>query len=154
FYRLFAFFNNVPEQGRAIKLGNSPPYIQAPTPDQQRALAAVEANLAAAEQTFQSLPSRIDQEQRRWEKSVPRGVFLDWSPSHALQAHYPLDGDTVDSTGKSTRAKALEGPAAYGTGMHGRCLQLDGRRYLEVPELGAFGFFDKFSLSAWVRPHG
>ncbi len=31
FYRVFAFFNNVPEQGRAIKYGNSPPFIPAPT---------------------------------------------------------------------------------------------------------------------------
>src|SRR6185295_15432246 len=31
FYSLFAFFNNIPEKGRAIKIGNSPPYIQAPT---------------------------------------------------------------------------------------------------------------------------
>ena len=31
FYRLFAFFNNVPEKGRAIKFGNSPPMIKAPT---------------------------------------------------------------------------------------------------------------------------
>ena len=32
FYRLFAFFNNVPEKGRAVKFGNSPPFIKAPTP--------------------------------------------------------------------------------------------------------------------------
>ena len=31
FYRFFAFFNNVPENGRAIKLGNSPPMIKTPT---------------------------------------------------------------------------------------------------------------------------
>ncbi len=30
FYRLFAYFNNVPERGKAIKYGNSPPMIQAP----------------------------------------------------------------------------------------------------------------------------
>ena len=31
FYKFFAFFNNVPENGRAIKLGNSPPMIKTPT---------------------------------------------------------------------------------------------------------------------------
>ena len=31
FYQLFAFFNNVPEKGRAIKIGNSPPYVKSPT---------------------------------------------------------------------------------------------------------------------------
>ena len=34
FYRVFAYFNNIPENGRAIKEGNSPPYIKAPTPAQ------------------------------------------------------------------------------------------------------------------------
>src|SRR6185503_4210146 len=28
FYQLFAYFNNVPERGKAIKYGNSPPLIQ------------------------------------------------------------------------------------------------------------------------------
>ena len=31
FYQVFAFFNNVPERGKAIKFGNSPPLIKAPT---------------------------------------------------------------------------------------------------------------------------
>ena len=35
FYQLFAYFNNVPENGRAIKEGNSPPFIKAPTTDQK-----------------------------------------------------------------------------------------------------------------------
>ncbi|MBY0372904.1 MAG: DUF1553 domain-containing protein [Bryobacteraceae bacterium] len=53
FYRMYAFFNNVPESGRAMKYGNSPPYVMAPTREQQAALqeldhqlAKVEANLA------------------------------------------------------------------------------------------------------------
>lgn len=47
FYQFFAYFNNVPENGRALKYGNSPPYVQAPTDDQQRQLAAIDAQLAA-----------------------------------------------------------------------------------------------------------
>src|SRR5204862_480622 len=46
FYSLFAFFNNVPEKGRAIKIGNSPPYIKAPTPRQQEEMARLEERLA------------------------------------------------------------------------------------------------------------
>ena len=37
FYQLFAFFNNVPENGQAVKFGNSPPFIKAPTPEQAEA---------------------------------------------------------------------------------------------------------------------
>ena len=35
FYQLFAYFNNVPELGRAMKYGNSPPVMSAPTAAQQ-----------------------------------------------------------------------------------------------------------------------
>ena len=38
FYRFFALFNNVPENGRAIKFGNSPPMIKTPTRAQEREL--------------------------------------------------------------------------------------------------------------------
>ena len=36
FYQVFAYFNNVPELGRAYKYGNSPPMVEAPTADQQK----------------------------------------------------------------------------------------------------------------------
>ncbi len=38
FYQVFAYFNNVPELGRAMKYGNSPPLVPAPTDEQQRTL--------------------------------------------------------------------------------------------------------------------
>src|SRR5438552_11030965 len=49
FYQLFAYFNNVPEQGRAIKYGNSPPYIKAPTRAQSKHPADLKTNLKEAE---------------------------------------------------------------------------------------------------------
>ena len=38
FFKFFAYFNNVPENGRAIKLGNSPPMIKTPTRGQREKL--------------------------------------------------------------------------------------------------------------------
>ena len=45
FYQLFAYFNNVPEKGKAWKYGNSPPVVQAPTVAQQAERTALEARL-------------------------------------------------------------------------------------------------------------
>ena len=45
FYRFFAFFNNVPENGRAIKFGNSPPMIKTPTRAAAEQLDALQARL-------------------------------------------------------------------------------------------------------------
>src|SRR5262249_2638596 len=49
FYQIFAYFNNVPELGRAMKYGNSPPLVPAPTRDQQTALRELDGRIRTAE---------------------------------------------------------------------------------------------------------
>ena len=49
YYRMFAYFNRVPERGNAFKYGNSPPTVTAPTPEQEARLKALELKLAVAE---------------------------------------------------------------------------------------------------------
>ena len=55
FYQLFAYFNNIPERGKANKYGNSAPMIQAPTIAQQAQLNEIDRKLAAAEKRFDGL---------------------------------------------------------------------------------------------------
>ena len=43
YYQLFAFFNQVPENGLGGRRGNSPPTLLVPTPSQQRELTALQA---------------------------------------------------------------------------------------------------------------
>ncbi|MBL9133599.1 MAG: DUF1549 domain-containing protein, partial [Verrucomicrobiaceae bacterium] len=70
FYQLFAYFNNVPEKGKAIKIGNSVPWMQAPTPAQQRELAQIERDLATAEKQLKQLEPKIAAAQAVWEKAT------------------------------------------------------------------------------------
>ncbi len=55
FYRLFAYFNNVPEKGLVYNYGNEEPYIKAPTPDQQGRLREMDGGIAAAERRYDAL---------------------------------------------------------------------------------------------------
>ena len=67
YYRLFAFFDNVPEYGEAGRAGNAVPMIQAPTPDQRIRIAEVRrrANrLGNAEATRVRAWKRTDDELR------------------------------------------------------------------------------------------
>ena len=50
FYRLYAFFNSVPENGLGGKTGNSPPTILAPTRQQQAELDGLARTIARLEQ--------------------------------------------------------------------------------------------------------
>ncbi len=126
FYRLFAYFNNVPERGKAIKFGNSPPMIKAPTREQQEQLQKLQEQLAAAECRYQAVQSRIVTTQAEWEKSLPPSPVLDGAITEGMIAHFPLIGE------------------------QGR---FDGQRSLDAGNVAHFGFYDKFSLTACVRPH-
>lgn len=56
YYEMLAFFNNIPEFGRAVKAGNSEPYLTAPTKPQQTQLAALEEKVAAAQAAIDKTP--------------------------------------------------------------------------------------------------
>ena len=81
YYRLFAFFNNVPESGRAIKYGNSPPFIKAPTAAERRELDRLQCRLAEIERRAAASASRRSRQPRPpgSRRSRPR-PSIDWSP--------------------------------------------------------------------------
>jgi hypothetical protein len=119
FYRLFAYFNNVPEQGRAVKYGNSPPYIKAPTRAQAERLASLDRAIADAERRWEEARPRLREAQVAWEKALEPGRRIDWTPGEALQARlHPKEG------------------------------------VLDAGDVGDFGFYDRFTVSARVRAEG
>ncbi len=138
FYRLFAFFNNIPEKGKAAKYGNSEPTIKAPTPEQVKQLAELDRRVKNAEKQLDSLRDAAAKAQRRWEKSVQRNTIPDWSPDRGLT--------------RPTQLTFRAEPARYATGKVGKALDLDGKRFAEAGDLGDFSFDDKFSFSFWILP--
>lgn len=124
FYQAFAYFNNIPENGKAWKYGNSPPVVQAPTAAQQAERAALETRLAAAESAFAKLKPELTLVQPQWEKSDARSAQVDWTITQGMVAQRRLAGRN----------------------------SFDGKRSVEVGDVAQFGFYDKFTLSAWIRP--
>jgi hypothetical protein len=160
FYQVFAYFNNVPEKGKAIKYGNSPPMIKAPTREQQDQLRALRARLAAAERAFRDLQPQLAAAQAAWERLRAAGPPVHWAPSEGLVVHLDLDGNTLDRAGpcdepaKCRAAVFRDGAPAYRDGPLGRAADFDGKRFLDAGDVANFGFFDKFTFSAWVYPTG
>ncbi|HXB68408.1 MAG TPA: DUF1553 domain-containing protein [Candidatus Acidoferrales bacterium] len=132
FYQVFAYFNNVPEMGRAMKYGNSPPLIPAPTADQQAALAALEHKIHKVED---GLPKT----EPKWE--APAGKVY-WTPSTDLKASFPLDS--------ADELKMAGGTVTFGPGRIGNAATFDGKGYLDAGTAGDFDIEDRFSLAAWV----
>ena len=188
FYGMFAIFNNVPEKGRAVKIGNSPPVITAPTDAQEKELAQLDHQLAAAEARLRELEPQIAEAQTAWEKTLAasRGAMasgrlgersevvggsiapgakhraetteshpsLEWTVTKGLDARFELDGKLASTFGKAKPARFENGESAFAPGRGGLAAAFDGARFIESGDIGDFGFFDKFTLAAWIRPGG
>jgi len=154
FYQAFAYFNNVPEKGKAIKYGNSPPYIKTPTRQQQKQLDDLDTKLRVARQHFRNLEAEIAAAQKRWEETVDPRKPISWKLAPGLLAHYDFDGNTTNSCNPNQKAKFLAGKGQYVLPSIGPAVGLDGKCYLDAGDVADFGFFDKFSLGAWIEASG
>ena len=177
FYQLYAFFNNIPEKGRAVKFGNSPPYLVSPTRDQQRELANLEHRLAAAESTWTSFHDHIVSAQAVWERGMVPDLLAAEAVRRRMILHFPMEGDcsaAFSSPMASTRPEGYLGqtrlltPAAalggvkvtedgapqFAAGRFGQALDCEGKHYAVAGDVANFGFFDAFSVGAWIQPRG
>ena len=136
FYQLFAFFNNVPEKGRAIKYGNSPPLIKAPTRGQQAD--SSQASSSRAEAQLELECARLLESQRAPTIDGPRQAALGSSSRSSSPA-------ACDWSTRRTDLVAQAGPA-------GRASPT--AAFVDVGDVAGFGFFDKFTLGAWIKPDG
>ena len=121
FYELAAFFNNVPEKGRAVKFGNSPPFIAAPTERQQTELLGLELQLLTARTKWKVLQKQLDREQADWERTASRDLPKHFFPDRALVKQWSLDDRPL-----------VAAPV------------------IDAGDIADFGYLDKFTLSAWI----
>ncbi|MCA9146164.1 MAG: DUF1549 domain-containing protein, partial [Planctomycetales bacterium] len=148
FYELFAFFNNVPENGRAVKEGNSPPYIKAPTTDQQRHLAALDKKIKSAEIKAAANQPRLQSLQAEWEQGYVRQASPTlWNINRGRIAAF-----NFDEPGDDPLTSFRDGAAHYVSGIQGRGVDFNSEVFIDAGNVADFGYFDRFSLSAWINP--
>jgi len=178
YYGVYAFFNNLPEYGRAIKEGNSPPFAIAPTRDQHRQLERLLVERQQRRLKWQAELESVRSQMAQWEQSV-RSVqqAADLPPlelSDGLIAHFTLDADITNSAKTPTKTpiasqttvtnlnapKASKLPpgwdgsstdSAYVGGVQHQAAQFDGRHYIRIGDAANIGYFDKFSFGAWIN---
>ena len=150
FYELYAFFNNIPENGRALKYANSPPFLKTPTRAQMAELAVLDKRVKSAEDAVLRMMPEVEAKQRAWEQAlaVKKGIVPSWAPTRGQVAHLKLD--------EAKDTKFIDGPPSFAAGRVGQAAEFDGQRFIDANatagEKTNFGYFDKFSLSLWVRP--
>lgn len=142
FYQVFAYFNNVPELGRAMKYGNSPPMIKAPTVAQQATEAELDARIGKSEAFLKQNAKSIDQAQSQWERELAQTKPIFWTPKTSLDVAFPME--------ETNEAKSVNGPLTLAQGRIGKAGLFDGKTFLDAGDVGGFDIEDRFTISAWV----
>ncbi|MCW5981386.1 MAG: DUF1553 domain-containing protein [Bryobacteraceae bacterium] len=143
FYQVYSYFNNVPELGRAMKYGNSPPLLPAPTADQQTRRDELERRMEVHQKLLRDHQPELERAQAAWERRIREGEAVHWVPSSGLDLAVSFDG---------------EGRVPVAPGRIGMAGVFDGNAELDAGDVLGYDIQDRFTLSAWVRsdsaPHG
>lgn len=145
YYQLLAYFNNVPESGRARKFGNSEPLVVSPTEDQLAELAAKDAALHRAEMRLAAAEYRIAYDQKRWESTAAVRAREGKLLGRGLTSLYSFDG-------KDAGISVTTGQPWFGSGRFGTAATFDGESRFSLDEKYHFAAEERFSLSFWVKP--
>jgi hypothetical protein len=150
FYEFFAFFNNVPELGLDGKAGNAVPVLPLPNAEQQ-------ARLDELNDAISTHESELDDDviiplQRKWENAVTA------KPAEpdvtGLVAHYELDGNFSDVSGRYQHGRTVVGDPTFDPGRVGRAVSFDGDTEVSFGNVAAFDRGDAFSLAVWLKGRG
>jgi Protein of unknown function (DUF1553)/Protein of unknown function (DUF1549)/Concanavalin A-like lectin/glucanases superfamily/Planctomycete cytochrome C len=145
YYRFFAFFNQVPEEGYHHEhVGNVKPVIAAPTSRQQTELAHLRTQLDHLEARIKEKKRVAEQALPDWERNLPASRKNPAPMPSGLLVHLALDGGFGEGH--------LEGTANWEDGKLGKALRFDGRTYVELGDRAGFERTNRFSYGAWIKP--
>ena len=149
FYRFYAFFNTISEEGLDGQRGNAKPYLQLPNEEQQQRLDQLKkaiADLDAKLDEKKTAPIQAEWERTRFAKLIP--------PTRAgLLAHYELDANLSDSSGHYRYGRTVRGDLTFGPGMVNRAATFDGDTQVQLNDAGRLAS-GPFAISFWVMPEG
>ena len=141
FYRLYAFFNQVPEHGVDGDKGNAPPFIAAPYPWQQAELERWQREMAAAEKALNQRALDSAADQLAWEARA--------TPEETGRVEsQPLVSLTFEPT-EDQPPFQLQGSHTAVRGKIGQSLLFDGDTYLTTALEEPGG---EFTFGVWLFP--
>jgi hypothetical protein len=144
YYRLFAFFNNVPEFGEDGRVGNAVPLLSAPTAPQLARMAELQAEMAA-------VAARQEERERRWKwKASQEKKALQLAAALPLPAEpaFRLDCESADGFAEKPETEPPAAPGISGRACLPAAVSPKPRTAGKVP----LSKRRPFTFSAWVRP--
>ena len=151
FYQVYAFFHNVPENGKdGVRDRNPQPFLKVPSAEQSAELQRLDAAIAAAEQKGTALDATLPARQSAWEQSLtasgpppaPAGPVV----------HFPLDssGNGTSDSNQPTQGTA-KGESSFAEASVASGLVLDQKGWIDYGDTFGFEKDQPFTVSAWLK---
>ncbi|HIE97535.1 MAG TPA: DUF1553 domain-containing protein [Fuerstia sp.] len=152
YYQLISFFDNIAESGRAIKFGNSEPWIVAPTNEQQTQLQKIDRQLADLRHDLKQAASAIQEEVHNFENLVQNSDIADLDLDRTLivsrgLAHHFLFED-MEAEGVAVEV----GQPVLREGLFGKSATVGGNGVLALGKVGDVACQTRSSISFWLKP--
>jgi hypothetical protein len=159
FYRFFAFFNNVPEQGNGDeKPVNHPPLQQVIGASDEVRLTALHHDAEQAKERVAALEPQFQADLPRLEERLlAGGTTATGIASQGLIGDFPLHDDVREQSGSWSTGAWKQGPSSFGAGIDGGAAVFDGSAFVEVgngEDGPALERSDAFSYGAWIKRSG
>lgn len=145
YYQLIAYFNSIPESGRAKKFGNSEPWVVAPTDDQYQQIANKELQLKQTRGALEESHSEIARSQAEWERTRAQDSKDGKLLNEGLRQAYSFNGNDAGIT-------VEKGQPWFSSGIQGTAATFDGQSQFVVPSEPLFMSESRFSISFWIKP--
>ncbi len=178
YYQLSAYFNSIDEDGHSFDQGNSPPWMLAPTREQQQRLQQYARQIAVIENRIEALAGKSAGDQRRWERSLAgQNANQQWFPADKLIVQVAMEENVAPVFNKSERDHhdkydrkptdpALksetgfkQGTPRYVASPAGQGVAFDGKLYFDGGIHADFrykstskDYRERFTIAAWVYP--
>lgn len=155
FYRFYAFFNTIPEQGLDGNSDNPKPFIRVPNEEQGARLVELLAKIPEAEGVVNKRTEELNKSQIAWEKDIATKTN-DYPDVSGILALFPFDNSIEPSAeGRSQKAAAYKGTTnapAFQAGWIEKALRLEGNEtHVEAGNTGDFEYNEAFSISVWIK---
>ncbi len=120
YYQLYAFFNNVPENGLDGRAGNAVPVLKLPTPQQQKQLDELAAAVKETGQKLDAPNPELDAAQVEWEQVAQAEKKVEWTvlelknfkaAGSATLTRLPDDSILATGDNPATETYTIEGVA-------------------------------------------
>src|SRR5262249_40831730 len=148
FYRLAAYFNNVPEFTKPDPNGNTEPVVAVPSSEQRRQLDALSSQTRA---TLLQLPEKdLVKQENQWRKTA--AATIPAPPKEGLTAYYEFENTLADSSGQRHDAHLKRDQVDYLGGAVGKAAVFNGTTQVEFGDVVDFDRTTPFALSFWTNP--